>query len=91
MSRRDHGSHGQRGAAPSAPKRPALNEYWIDGEGILREVLQSEICRFLGAEATCRPGDLNVRSLVCHKLFESLTSPRADKASRFVRFDLLHP
>ena len=47
-------------ARPAAPK-PRLNDYWIDGEGIHRAVLQTEICRFLGAEATCRPGDYNVR------------------------------
>ena len=46
-----------------AAPRPRLNEYWIDGEGITREVLQTEICRFLGAEATCRPGDYNVRDV----------------------------
>ena len=32
-----------------------LNEYFLDGEGIDRQVLQSSICRFLGPEATSRP------------------------------------
>ena len=41
-------------------RRPQLNEFWIDGEGIHRQVLQSEICKWLGPEATCKPGDYNV-------------------------------
>lgn len=59
---RDYDRRDQRGDAP-ASRRPApapLNEYFIDGEGINREVLQIEICKYLGAEATCRPGDYNV-------------------------------
>jgi len=47
-----------RAAARSGevPRRPQLNNYWIDGKGINRQVLQAEIAKFLGAEATCRPG-----------------------------------
>lgn len=41
-------------------RRLPLNDYFIDGEGINREVLQIEICKYLGAEATSRPGDYNV-------------------------------
>jgi len=36
--------------------RATLGEYWCPGEGIEREVLQHEICKFLGQDATCRPG-----------------------------------
>lgn len=36
--------------------RPTLTEYWCPGDGIEREVLQHEICKFLGQDATCRPG-----------------------------------
>ena len=40
----------------TARKRgPSLNEFFISSEGINREVLQKEICRFLGPEATSRP------------------------------------
>ena len=47
---------------PSPPKQSQaeLNEYFIDGEGIHREVLQSEICGFLGHEAYWRPATYNV-------------------------------
>ena len=34
---------------------PPLGEYFLSGEGIDRQVLQSSICRFLGPEATCKP------------------------------------
>ncbi len=43
--------------------RTTLGEYWCPGEGIEREVLQHEICKFLGQDATCRPGQ---DSRVCH-------------------------
>ncbi|KIX98162.1 uncharacterized protein Z520_06242 [Fonsecaea multimorphosa CBS 102226] len=40
------------------PSRPQLqlSEFWCPGEGIEREVIQHEICKFLGQDATCRPG-----------------------------------
>lgn len=37
-----------------------LNEYWIDGEHINREVLQKQICKMLGPEAFSRPSVYNV-------------------------------
>ena len=40
--------------------RPKLDEFWLDGDGIDRQVLQSSVSRFLGPEATSRPFDLNV-------------------------------
>lgn len=40
-----------------------LNEFFVDGEGINREVLQRELCKYLGADALCRPGTYNVRLL----------------------------
>ena len=43
--------------------RPGLNSYWIDGRGINREVLQREICKYLGNDATSKPGDFNVRAV----------------------------
>lgn len=39
--------------------RPNYNEYFLPGEGIDREVIQSEICRYLGQDATCKPGTHN--------------------------------
>ncbi|KAI1618001.1 hypothetical protein EDD37DRAFT_646818 [Exophiala viscosa] len=36
--------------------RPELNEYFCPGDGIDREVIQHEICKYLGQDATCRPG-----------------------------------
>lgn len=32
------------------------NEYFLPGDGIDREVIQYELCRYLGQDATCRPG-----------------------------------
>ena len=52
---------------PTRPSRgggDGLNEFFIDGEGIHREVMQREICKYLGPEAYSRPGAYNVRTLV---------------------------
>ena len=37
-----------------------LNEFFVDGKGIHREVLQREICKYLGPEAYSRPYNYNV-------------------------------
>lgn len=42
-----------------APQRQ--NEYFIPGDGISREVIQADICRYLGNDALVRPGNHNVR------------------------------
>lgn len=36
------------------------NEYFIPGDGISREVIQADICRYLGNDALVRPGNHNV-------------------------------
>ncbi|KAL9612662.1 MAG: hypothetical protein Q9167_002744 [Letrouitia subvulpina] len=36
-----------------------LNEFFVDGEGIHREVMQRELCKYLGPEALSRPGTYN--------------------------------
>ena len=36
------------------------NEYFVPGEGISREVIQADICRYLGNDALVRPGLHNV-------------------------------
>lgn len=33
------------------------NEYFIPGDGISREVIQADICRYLGNDALVRPGN----------------------------------
>lgn len=38
------------------PSRTGLQEYWINGQGINRDVLQRQICFMLGNEAKCKPG-----------------------------------
>lgn len=51
--------------APNAtnprPTKLKLKTHWIPGEGIDREVLQGEVQRFLGPEATCAPQVHEVR------------------------------
>ena len=39
-----------------ADSQSRLNEYFIDQDGISREVIQADICRYLGRDALVRPG-----------------------------------
>lgn len=45
------------------------NEYFIPGDGISREVIQADICRYLGNDALVRPGNHSVRLLPFFFLF----------------------
>lgn len=70
---RDHGRDWEREQRPRGERErrdpvrdrgtrePAgLNEFFVDGEGIHRDVMQREICKYLGPEAYSRPGVYNV-------------------------------
>ncbi|KAI4182238.1 MAG: hypothetical protein L6R41_006099 [Letrouitia leprolyta] len=48
----------EREYVPSSRGAP-LNEFFVDGEGIHREVMQREICKYLGQDALSRPGTYN--------------------------------
>ena len=41
--------------------RERQNEYFLPGDGIIREVIQADLCRYLGNDATVRPGEYEVR------------------------------
>ncbi|KUI72982.1 hypothetical protein VM1G_08133 [Cytospora mali] len=51
-SRRDHGG----GTPSNAPPSNRQNEYFIPRDGIDREVITADICRYLGNDALVRPG-----------------------------------
>ena len=53
-----------RGTQTAFHRSRRLDEFFISGEGIKREVLQEEICRYLGPEAFTRPSAHMVRHLV---------------------------
>ncbi|SLM34820.1 hypothetical protein LPUS_03772 [Lasallia pustulata] len=42
---------------PRGSRIPGLGEYFLPGDGIDRQVLQVELCKFLGSEAIARPGE----------------------------------
>lgn len=44
----------------SSTRGASLNEFFVDGEGIHREVMQRELCKYLGPDALSRPGTYNV-------------------------------
>ena len=67
MSRYRHGIQAERPSqreenrsGMSKVSHARLNEFFLVDEGIHREVLQSEICKYLGPEATARPTTYNV-------------------------------
>jgi hypothetical protein len=41
---------------------PRMNEYFLPRDGIDREVIQADICRYLGNDALVRPGTYEVTS-----------------------------
>lgn len=53
-SRRDHGGSGTPSNAPPSNRQ---NEYFIPRDGIDREVITADICRYLGNDALVRPGN----------------------------------
>lgn len=54
--------------------RPRLNEYFIDKSGISREVIQADICRYLGNDALVRPGEHEGRQGYFIRAYRNLTS-----------------
>lgn len=48
--------------------RTGLQNYWINGEKINREVLQRQICLMLGAEARSKPDKYKVSHLSSYPL-----------------------
>ncbi|RVX68333.1 hypothetical protein B0A52_07336 [Exophiala mesophila] len=57
------------------PSRPQYEEHFCPGDGIEREVIQLNICKYLGQDATCRPGrDKNGRSGFWIRAYRPFTS-----------------
>lgn len=64
MSRRDdrdRASRSQPQPQPSSGGR--TGQFIIDAEGIDREVITADICRYLGNDALVKPGDVEVSHL----------------------------
>jgi hypothetical protein len=59
------------GRAYERPERH--NEYFIPGDGISREVIQADICRYLGNDALVKPGTHQVR---CQPVYVDDMYPR---------------
>lgn len=52
---------GNRPAQAPQPSTARQNEYFVPRDGIDREVITSDICRYLGNDALVRPGTYEVR------------------------------
>jgi hypothetical protein len=50
------GRHGHGDRRQNERPRERQNEYFVPRDGIDREVIQADICRFLGNDALVRPG-----------------------------------
>ncbi|KAK2756568.1 hypothetical protein FQN54_005461 [Arachnomyces sp. PD_36] len=53
---------------------PRQNDYFLDGEGISREVIQADICRYLGNDALVRPTTHQGRHGYIITAYRNLTS-----------------
>lgn len=60
MSRQPRNNQGQPAVPPTTTRQ---NEYFVPRDGIDREVISADICRYLGNDALVRPGHYEVRSL----------------------------
>lgn len=49
-----------RGTRSGQPASNRTNEYFVPKEGIDREVITADICRYLGNDALVRPGNYEV-------------------------------
>jgi hypothetical protein len=56
---RDRSERASRVQQPPAAAR--TNEYFVSNQGIDREVITADICRYLGNDALVRPGTYEVR------------------------------
>lgn len=54
-------SRSSRNPAPAAAGTGRQNEYFVPRDGIDREVISADICRYLGNDALVRPGHYEVR------------------------------
>lgn len=62
------------------------NEYFIPGDGISREVIQADICRYLGNDALVRPGNHGVRLPSCP--FETPVFTNPHRVAKGFSFEL---
>lgn len=62
MSRRDQDrDRGDRSSRAQQQAAARTNEYFVPKDGIDREVITADICRYLGNDALVRPGNYEVR------------------------------
>jgi hypothetical protein len=64
MSRRDDNRDRASRSQPQAYSSARTSQFVIDAEGIDREVITADICRYLGNDALVKPGDVEVSSFV---------------------------
>jgi hypothetical protein len=65
-------------STPTRFRTTKYNEYFVPGGGIDREVIQHEICRYLGNDATVRPYTKDGRSGYLVRAYRALTSAMLD-------------
>jgi hypothetical protein len=50
---------------PAPPASNRQNEYFVPRDGIDREVITADVCRYLGNDALVRPGVYEVIAALC--------------------------
>lgn len=74
MSRQQRGSGATAAASMAAQSGPRQNEYFVPRDGIDREVITADICRYLGNDALVRPGTYDVSHFPHHFSLSSISS-----------------
>lgn len=73
---------GQSSAGNTVQQSNRQNEYFVPRDGIDREVITADICRYLGNDALVRPGNYDDRGRVIQgyyiTAYRNLTTVRGD-------------
>ncbi|KAM3083726.1 hypothetical protein ACMFMF_001091 [Clarireedia jacksonii] len=79
MSRRDDNRDRAPRSQPQAYSSARTSQFVIDAEGIDREVITADICRYLGNDALVKPGDVEA---MIHDLKQASADWQAERLAR---------
>jgi hypothetical protein len=69
--------------APQQPPDPCMNEYFVPEDGIDREVIAADICRYLGNDALVRPGSYEASEVMfCELMLIVMQNPETRQVQR---------
>lgn len=82
-------SYSHQTMAPPQPNIPRTNRYFLPGDGIRREIITRDICRFLGNDALVKPGSFEDRDGFWITAYRALTTDMiADLKAESAKLDM---